>query len=156
MNFNHISKKLNAEQVVELKTLYCNYHKLFWCYKKMFKNYKKFDLCLKLTSVALTTTGAVVGSLTLNPIIMACVSGAGVFLQTITNQKNFSKRIEACRYAFQSYQKVMNRLKYFLRSGDFDEVFERELAITDDQIADSCPPISDRYLKLYSKRFFPT
>lgn len=150
MDFNHISKKLTNAQVSELTNLYNTYHKQYWCYKKMYKKYKRFNLALKLSSVVLTTSGAVVGCVTLNPIILACVSGAGVLLQTITTQKNFTKRTEACRYAFQSYQKLLNRLKYILRSGDFDEFLERELAMVDDQVADVCPPISEHYVQLYS------
>ena len=74
----------------------------------MFKHYRKINLGLKLTAVLLTTTGAVVGSVTLNPIILACVSGSGVILQTIINQKIFEKRVESCRYAYQSYKKLLN------------------------------------------------
>ena len=84
---------------------------------------------------------------------MACVSGTGVLLQTITMQKNFSKKTESCRYAYQSYQKLLNKLKLFLRSDDIDEFFERELAMVDDQVADICPPISESYEKLHTKRF---
>ena len=34
----------------------------------MHKKCKRYDLALKLSSIVLTTTGAVVGSVTLNPI----------------------------------------------------------------------------------------
>jgi len=84
MNFNHISKILTEDEVSRLKSLYYTYHKMYWSYKKMFKIHKRLDLALKLSSVVLTTTGAMVGTITLNPIILASLSGAGVFLQTIT------------------------------------------------------------------------
>ena len=93
MDFNHISRKLTQEQVNELTKLYHTYHKQYWCYKKMLKKFKRMDLALKLSSVVFTTTGAVVGSVTLNPIFLASVSGTGVLLQTITTQKNFSKKL---------------------------------------------------------------
>ena len=92
MDFNHISRKLTQEQVNELTKLYHTYHKQYWCYKKMFKKFKRMDLALKLSSVVFTTTGAVVGSVTLNPIFLVCVSGTGVLLQTITTQKNFFQK----------------------------------------------------------------
>ena len=81
MDFNHISKKLTQEQVSKLKSLYYVYHRKFWCYKKMFKKFKKSDLALQLTAVTLTTAGTIVGSITLNPIILASLTGTGVFLQ---------------------------------------------------------------------------
>ena len=92
MDFNHISKNLTEEQVSKLKNLYYTYHRQFWCYKKMLKNFKQADLFLQLSSVILTTTGTIVGTVTLNPIILASLTGTGVFLQTIITQKNFSKK----------------------------------------------------------------
>ena len=93
-----------------------------------------------------------VGSVTLNPIFLASVTGSGVLLQTIITQKNFTKKVEACRYGFHSYQKLLNRLKYILRSDDFDDFLEKKLAMIDDQVADACPPISDHFQKLYSPK----
>ena len=152
MNFNRINKNLNERQIYELKNLYQTYHKQYWCYKHMHKKYKRYNLVLKLSSVVLTTTEAVVGSVTLNPIFLASVASSGVHLQTIITQKNFTKKAEACRYGFQSYQKLLNRLKYIFRSGHFDDFLERELAMIDDQVSDACPPISDHFQKLlYSK-----
>ena len=48
MNFNHINKNLTERQISELKNLYQTYHKLYWCYKKMYKKDKRYDLALKL------------------------------------------------------------------------------------------------------------
>jgi len=87
MNFNHISKILTEGQVSVLTSLYYTYHKQYWCYKKMFKRHRRLDLALKLSSVIFTTTGAVVGTVTLNPMILA---GIRVFY---TTHKNFSKKI---------------------------------------------------------------
>ena len=93
-----------------------------------------------------------VGLVTLSPICLARVAGSGVLLQKIITQKNFTKKAEACRYGFQSYQKLLNSFKYILRFGDFDDFLERELAIINDQVADTCPPISDHFQKLYSPK----
>jgi len=69
--------------------MYFTYHKQYWCNKKLFKRHKRLDLALKLFSVILITTGAVVGTITLNPMFLAVVSGIGVLLQTITTHKIF-------------------------------------------------------------------
>ena len=66
----------------------------------MYKKYKRYDLALKLSSVILTTTGAVVGSVTLNPIFLASVAGSGVFLQKIITQKNFTKKLRPVDMVF--------------------------------------------------------
>ena len=119
----------------------------------MFKKFKNSNLTLQLTAVVLTTTGTIVGSITLNPIILASLTGTGVFLQTVIAQKNFSKKTEACRNAYQSYKKVLNKLKLSLRTGEVDYFLERELSIIDDQVIDSCLPISEKCEKLHAKRF---
>ena len=68
MNFNYINKNLTERQISKLKNLYQTYYTLYWCYKKMYKKYKRYNLALKLSSVILITTEAVVGSVTLNRI----------------------------------------------------------------------------------------
>ena len=37
IDFNHISKNLNDDEIEKLKNLYYEYHKLMWCYKKKYK-----------------------------------------------------------------------------------------------------------------------
>ena len=40
MNFN---QSLTERQISELKNSYQTYHKLYWCYKKIYKKYKRYD-----------------------------------------------------------------------------------------------------------------
>ena len=70
-------------------------------------------------------------------------------------QKNFSKKTEACRNAYQSYKKLLNKLKLCLRTGDVDVFLERELSQIDDQVIGLCPPISYSSKKLYAKMYPP-
>ena len=141
MDFNHISSRLTDYQINELKNLYKTYHYKTCCYKKMFKRFKGIGLFLNILSVSLT--GTVVGGVTLNPIVMGSVAGVGILIQTVLTKKNFTKKIEACKYAYTSYQKILNKLKCVLRSGEFDEdTLIKELNWLDDQVTDLCPPIS--------------
>ena len=86
-NFNHISKKLSDEKIKEIKDLYKYYHKKFWCYKKSFQHYQKMHLSTNLGSAGLVIIGTTAGGITLNPIILASISGAGVLLQTYATAK---------------------------------------------------------------------
>jgi len=63
---------------------------------------------------------------------------------------------EACRYAFQSYQKLLNNLKLCLRSGEVNEFLERELAIVDDQAVVNYPSVSEKLEKQHAKLFHST
>ena len=79
INFNHISNELSESKVTELKNLYRNYHRLQMCYKWKYKDLKRAFLGLQMTSIGLTATGAVVGSVTLNPIVLGCLTGSGLY-----------------------------------------------------------------------------
>jgi len=79
MNFNRINKRLTEGQVLALTRLSYTYYKQYWC-QKLFQRHRRFYLAIKLSSVILTTTVAVVGTITLNPMILAGVSGTGVLL----------------------------------------------------------------------------
>ena len=80
-NWNHISNDLNENQISELKALYKNYHRLFKCYQWKYKKLKHLKTTLEMTSIDLTIVGSVVGGVTLNPIVIACVAGPGVLIQ---------------------------------------------------------------------------
>ena len=153
MDFNHISSRLADYQINELKNLYKTYHHKTCCYKKMFRRFKGISLFLNMLSVSLTVTRTVVGGVTLNPIVMGSVAGVGILIQTVLTKKNFTKKIEACKYAYTSYQKILNKLKCVLRSGEFDEdTLIKELNWLDDQVTDLCPPITVNYGKLFEKK----
>ena len=68
-NFNHIDPK-KLERKEELEKLYAFYHKLWFCYKKVFTRAKKINLTLNLISATLVTTGTIVGGVTMNPVIL--------------------------------------------------------------------------------------
>jgi len=115
MNFNHISKRLTEGQVSALTSLYFTYHKQYWCYKKMFKRHKRLDLALKLSSVILTTTGAMVGTVTLNPMILACVSRTGDLLQTITTHINVSNKKQGLQICFSILSKITQHFEIMFK-----------------------------------------
>ena len=99
-NFNHIDNELNQGEVDMLKKLYSHYHKKTWCYKKAYKHFKKINLSLNLIAIGLTSTGVVVGSITLNPIVLGTISGAGLTLQGFIKMKNYNRKIEMCKFAY--------------------------------------------------------
>ena len=48
---------------------------------------KDILLGLQMSSIGLTTVGAIVGSVTLNPIVIGCLTGSGVLIQRLYYQK---------------------------------------------------------------------
>ena len=97
--------------------------------------------------------GAVVGGLTANPAILGSISGAGLVLKTLSDTKNYKRKIEMLKSAFSAYQKILLDLRTALRGGPFDKNdFLKELNILDDTIVDFAP-LMTRFEKQYVKKF---
>ena len=92
IDFNHISSELNEEQISELKALYKNYHRLFKCYELKYKRLKRLKMSLEMSSISLTIIGSVVGAVTLNPIVIACVAGPGLLIQGYLTKSDLDNR----------------------------------------------------------------
>ena len=153
IGFNHISDSLKYDEVNKLKALYRSYHRLQMCYKWKYKKLRRLKLSLELSSIGLTTTGAIIGGVTLNPIILGSLTGSGIMIQAYLTKSDLNKRVDRCRFAFTSYERVLVQLKSFLRGLPYDESnFLTDLKILDDIVIDQCPSV-DKYHDKYSKIF---
>jgi len=102
----------------------------------------------------LIATGTKVGAATLNPIVLGTISGAGLILSAFTEAKNYKRKIEMCKIAYTSYEKILTVIRSFLRGLEFDD--ERLLdyiKMVDEIIIDMCPlydKSEDKYNKLFT------
>ena len=122
VDYNHISKNLSEDEVNKLKNWYLFYHKLYTCYKWKYKKLKKLNLSLNMSSIGLILTGTIVGGITLNPIVLGCISSPGILIQGYLCNSNIKTKTEMCRFAYTSYQKILTQLKSYLRGMTYDEV----------------------------------
>ena len=153
INFNHISNQLNEDEISKLKALYRHYHRLHISFQWKYKKLRRLKLLLELSSIALTTIGAIAGSITLNPIILASLSGSGIMIQSYLMKSDLNKRVDRCRFAYTSYEKVLVQLKSFLRGLPYDEaMFLSDIKILDDIVIDQCPSIN-KYFDQYNSTF---
>ena len=95
--YNHISKDLSDDEVNKLKQWYSYYHKLYTCFKWKYKKLNKVNLSLNMVSLGLTVSGTIAGGVTLNPIILGCISGPGILIQGYLSKSNIKTKIEMCR-----------------------------------------------------------
>ena len=138
-NFNHIDPTLNVETVKQLKEFYEFYHKRWWCTKAAFKHFKKVNLFLTMGSTGIVALGVIMGGITMNPVILGVVSGIGLGLKTLQEIKDPAKKLEKCKAAFTTYEKVLAALRNYLRGFKFDEQsFLEEMKIRDEIIIDLC------------------
>ena len=71
-----------------------------------------------MSSIGLTVIGSVVGAVTLNPIVIACVAGPGVLIQGYLTKSNLNNSVDRCRFAYTSHTILYT-------SGSIKELFER-------------------------------
>ena len=153
IGFNHISDSLSYDEVNKLQALYRSYHRLQMCYKWKYKKLRRLKLFLELSSIGLTTVGAIVGGITLNPIILGSLTGSGIMIQAYLTKSDLNKRVDRCKFAFTSYERVLVQLKSFLRGLLYDESnFLSDLKVIDDIIIDQCPSI-EKYFDKFNEVF---
>ena len=152
IGFNHISDKLTQEKIEQLKALYKTYHRLYKCYEMKYKKLKRLKLSLEMSSIFLTVSGVIIGSVTLNPILSS-ISGSGVLIQGYLAKSDINKRLNMTRFAYISYQKILAQLKSYLRGIEYNEIeLLSDIKIIDDIIISECYSI-DRCYEKYNKKY---
>ena len=97
--------------------------------------------------------GTISGGITLNPVVLGVVNGAGVVVAGIGKKNNYKRKIEMSRIAFTTYEKVLVELRAALRGDEFNkQEFVDRMKLVDEMIIDQTP-IADRFASRYSKKF---
>ena len=151
--FNHIDKSLSETDVKTLKDIYKHYHKKCWCFKKSYKGYKFLDNVFTISGICLVAIGTISGGITLNPVVLGVVNGAGVIVAGIGKKNNYKRKIEMTRIAFTTYEKVLVELRSALRGDEWNKQdFVDRMKLVDEMIIDQTP-IADRFVSRYEKKF---
>ena len=90
--FNHIDQTLSAEKVKLLKDLYTHYHKKHYGYEKLHRGFRRKNFVCNLSAGKFITSAAIAGGITLNPAVMATLTGVGLTLKAVASLKNFDKK----------------------------------------------------------------
>ena len=59
-----------------------------------------------MCSACLVVTGTIVGGVTFYAVILGNISGASSFLKTFSEIKDYEKKIEMCKFAYTTCEKV--------------------------------------------------
>ena len=117
---NHIDKSLSEAEIKTLKDLFKHYHKKYWCFKKSYKRYRLLHESITIAGICLMIIGTITGRITLNPVILGVVNGAGILVTNFGKMKIYKKKIEMTKIAFTTYEKVLVELRSALRGDEFD------------------------------------
>ena len=151
--FNHIDRALSESDVTTLKEFYSHYHKKYWCLKKSYRSYKFLDDVFTISGISLVAIGTISGGITLNPVILGVINGAGIIVAGIAKKKNFKRKIEMSKIAFTTYEKVLVELRAAVRGDEFNkQEFIERMKIIDEMIIDQTP-VADRFTSRYNKKF---
>ena len=151
--FNHIDESLSESDINTLKDFYSYYHKKYWCFKRSYKSYKFLDNFFTISGICLVAIGTISGGITLNPVVLGVVNGAGVIVAGVGKKNNYKRKIEMTRIAFTTYEKVLIELRAALRGDDWNkEEFVNRMKLIDELIIDQTP-IADRFESRYNKKF---
>ena len=151
--FNHIDKSLSESDVKTLKDFYSHYHKIYWCFKKCYKSYKFLDIFFTISGICLVAIGTISGGITLNPVVLGVVNGAGVIIAGVGKKNNYKRKIEMSRIAFTTYEKVLVELRAALRGDEWNkQEFVDRMKLVDEMIIDQTP-IADRFEIKYKNKF---
>ena len=114
---------------------------------------KKINLAVNLVSVSLVAAGTIAGAVTLNPVILGVITGAGLLLKTTSEIKKYSNKIAMFEIGLSTYEKTLIDLRSFLRGKDYShEDFIFKMHLVDGDLADLYS-ISEKFLKKYKKTF---
>ena len=151
--FNHIDPSLSKSDVKTIKDFYSYYHKKYWCFKRSYKSYKFLDNFFSISGICLVAIGTISGGITLNPVILGVVNGAGIIIAGVGKKNNYKRKIEMTRIAFTTYEKVLVELRSALRGDDWNKQdFVNRMKLIDDMIIDQTPE-ADRFVIKYEKKF---
>ena len=152
--FNHIDQTLSAEKVKLLKDLYTHYHKKHYGYEKLHRGFRRKNFVCNLSAGKLIISAAVAGGITLNPVVMATLTGVGLILKAVVSLKKYDKKIEQANFARIEYQKILDEIRFYLRGEDFDEkAFLDSLKMKDNFVTDHCMEIPLSISEKYDKKF---
>ena len=97
--------------------------------------------------------GTISGGITLNPVVLGVVNGAGIIVAGIGKKNNYKRKIEMTRIAFTTYEKALVELRSALRGDEFNkQEFVDRMKLIDEMIIDQTP-IADRFVSRYGKKF---
>ena len=152
--FNHIDPTLSKEKVKLLKDLYTHYHKKHYGYEKLHRGFRRKNFVCNLSAGKLIISAAIAGGITLNPAVMATLTGVGLILKAVASLKKFDKKVERANLACIEHQKILDDIRFYLRGEVFDEkVFLDSLKMKDNFITDHCMEIPLSVQRKYDKKF---
>lgn len=82
-------------------------------------------------------TGDIAGGSIMNLMIIEVLCRNGILIRGYLPKSNMPNRIEQCRFAYTSYQRILTPLPYN------EEIFLSGVKVLNDIVTDSCLPVNE-------------
>ena len=140
-----------------LKTLFAFYHRQWWSYKQQWSRYKWIYTLLDAIALLLVATGAIVGPIIKNAILVATLAAVGTFIKGWNEFKQYRHKLRMNAVAYTTYAKALNELRQHQREENNESLsaFVVKMATLDDMIVDLAPPIPTRVAEAYKRKYDP-
>ena len=121
----------------------------------MFYHFKWCHGLLNGLALLLMASSVAMGALRKESFVMVGLTALGTVVKGWNDYKNFSFKVDMCRFAYTTYEKTLIELRTYVRGLPLDEFdgFLIKMQTLDDTITDFTPPVYDRCLREYSRRF---
>ena len=120
----------------------------------MFYHFKKCNAFFNGLALLIIALSVVVASVWKDSFVVVGMTSFATLLEGWNDFKNYSFKMDMCKFAYTTYEKTLIELRNYARVGidELDE-FLIKMQTLDDTITDFTPPISDRIVQDYDKRF---
>ena len=151
----HVRSSLDADSLHRMDDLYAYYHKQWWCRRQMFYFFKWCHGFLNALALLVMAAGVVVGSVRENSFVVVGLTAFGTVVKGWNDFKKFSLKVDMCRFAYTTYEKTLIELKTYVRGLPLEEFdgFLIRMQTLDEIITDFTPPVFDRVIRQYPKKF---
>ena len=139
----------------QLDSLYAFYHKQWWCYRELYRYYKRWRTVLNAMTLLIVALGMIVGPVFKNSVAATCITAVGMMVKGWNDFKKFSLKMDMCRFAYTSYAKTLSELRTHVRGSPLEEfvAFLVKIQTIDDTVTDFTPTLPDRYHISYKLKF---
>lgn len=148
-------KPKDTDTFKRVDELHAYYHKQMWCRKQMFITFKRQNAFFKGVALLLVAIGMVTGTVQKESFIMVALTALSTLLKGWVDFKKFGNKMEMCRFAYTTLEKICIELNNYARGLPLDDLegFLIKSQVNEETISDLCPVISDQIVRKYDTSF---
>ena len=111
--YSKYADKIDLEVLLRMGGLYAYYHRQWWYRRQMFYHFKQCHGFLNGLALLVMALSVVVGAVWEDSLIMIGLTAFGTVVKGWSEFKNFSTKMDMCRFAYTTHEKTLIELKSY-------------------------------------------